>query len=108
MPKESRNIFFTQNEVKIALARFSARKGLEFVADNITEFDLKTDGVMSIVLKVFDSKTSKTGTVKYNQQEVAAAMMAYCMFLKIPLPKAGQKSIQAKNGELFLNIKLQS
>lgn len=108
MPTENRNIIFTENEIKIALMQFSARKGLNFKVENINEFSMTTEEGIDIELKVFDAASNKVGTVKYKQSEIAAALMAYCMFLKIPLPRAGKKSVQVKNGELCLLIKMQS
>ncbi len=108
MPNENRNIYFTENEVKIALMQFSSRKGLSFKVENINEFNLSSGDNIGITLTVFDATVNKAGTVRYNQAEIAAALMAYCMFLKIPLPKAGKKSVQVKNGDLLLNIKIQS
>lgn len=107
MPTENRNIYFTENEVKIALMQFSARKGLKFNVENIKEIDLKTDGSISIALKVFDATANKVGTVNYAHPEIAAALMGYCMHLKIPLPKAGKKALKANDDGLFLNIRIQ-
>lgn len=106
MPTENRDLFFSENEIKIALMQFSARKGLNFKVENINEYKLTTESGIGIALKVFDATANKAGTVRYNQPEIAAALMAYCMFLKIPLPRAGKKSVQMSNGELCLNIKL--
>ena len=108
MPRENRNIFFTENEVKIAMMQFSGRKGLKFTVENITEFELKADGEIAISMKVFDSAEGKAGTVDYDQAQIAAALMGYCMGLNIPLPKAGKKAVMAMDGILYLNIKLQS
>tara|TARA_R110002072_G_C7552426_1_gene499396 strand:- start:56 stop:409 length:354 start_codon:yes stop_codon:yes gene_type:complete len=107
MPTENRNIHFTENEVKIALMQFSARKGLKFNTDNINEFSLVTDGAISIALKVFDVAANQAGTINYAHPEIAAALMGYCMHLKIPLPKAGKKSLKSNDQGLFLNIRVQ-
>lgn len=107
MPTENRNIHFTENEVRIALMQFSARKGLKFNTDNINEFELTTDGTIAIALKVFDATENKAGTIKYAHPEIAAALMGYCMHLKIPLPKAGKKSLKSNDQGLYLNIRIQ-
>lgn len=107
LPVENRNIYFTENEVKIALMKFSARKGHSFTTENISEFILNADAPISIALKVYDANTSKTGTVNYQHAEIAAALMGYCMFLKIPLPRAGKKSVLVKDNNLYLNVKIQ-
>ncbi|MCP5381883.1 MAG: hypothetical protein H6912_05880 [Kordiimonadaceae bacterium] len=106
MPTENRDIYFSENEVKIALMQFSARKGLNFKVENITGFNMINKETVSIELKVFDAQSGKTGTVKYGHPEIAAALMRYCMFLKIPLPKAGKKSLQSSKNGVFLNIKI--
>ena len=107
MPTENRNIFFAENEVMIALMQFSAKKGLDFNIENIKEYILKEESPISIYLKVFDVKEGKIGKVGYAYPEIAAALMGYCMQLKIPLLKAGKKSLQLKNNQLYLNIKIQ-
>lgn len=106
MPRENREIFFSEHELKLALMQFSARKGLKFKVENITDIEVNTQAPISASMKVFDAEKSKTGTVKYTNPEIAAALMGYCMFLKIPLPKAGKKSLQAEDQELYLKIKI--
>lgn len=108
MPLEKRELSFTETETKIALMQFSARKGLSFKVENIVEFKIENGNDIGIILKIFDPTANEPETVKYSQPEIAAALMAYCMFLKIPLPKAGKKSVQLLNGALILNIKIQS
>ncbi len=107
MPKENRDIYFSETELKIALMQFSARKGIKFTVENITEFSLTTKDTIAISMKVFEVNAGKAGTVNYSNPEIAAAMMGYCMFLKIPLPKSGKKSVIARNEGLLLNIKVQ-
>lgn len=107
MPIENRDIFFTENELKIALMHFSARKGLKFKTENITEFNVIIKDPFSINMKVFDVAHNKTGTVNFSNPEIVASMMGYCMYLKIPLPKAGKKSLQVNGSELYLKVTLE-
>ena len=107
MPKENREINFSETELKIALMQFSARKGVKFTVENITEFNLNTKDTISVTMKVFDVNSGKAGTINYSNPEIAAAMMGYCMFLKIPLPKSGKKFVLAGEDGLSLNIKIQ-
>ncbi|MDG1859188.1 MAG: hypothetical protein P8I94_08795, partial [Emcibacteraceae bacterium] len=93
--------------LKLALSQFSARKGVKFKVENIIEFNLISKNPISVSMKVFDSVVNKTGTMKFSNPEIAAAMMGYCMYLKIPLPKSGKKSLQVKENEFYLNIKVQ-
>ena len=106
MLRENREIFISEHELKIALMQFSARKGLRFKAENITDFSVSTKDEIFIAMKVFDAEKNRTGLVKYTNPEIAAALMGYCMYLKIPLPKAGKKSLQVKGQEFYLNIKI--
>lgn len=105
MPVEHRTIHFSENEVKIALMQFSARKDLKFTVDNIQDFKLKGGEKIEIALKVFDAAKNDTGVVKYGHSEVAAALMGYCMFLKIPLPKISKKALKSNDQGLYLRIK---
>lgn len=107
MPSENRNINFLESEVKIALMQYSARKGLNFKMENISKYTLNAKTPISIKLDVFDANANKTGAINYKYAEIAAALMGYCMNLKIPLPKAGKKAIFAKDNNLYLNIKIQ-
>lgn len=104
MPKENREILFTENEVKIALMQFSARKGVKFNIENIKSFEINSVDAVSVKLEVFDAANNRTGTVDYAHPEVAAALLGYCMKLKIPLPKAGKKAVVNKNGQTYLRI----
>ena len=107
MPTENRDICFTENEVKVALMQFSTRKGLKFNVENVNEFNLTNEDAIAISLKVFDVEQNKSGTIRYSYPEIAAALIGYCMYLKIPLPKAGQKSVQNNDQGLYLNIRVQ-
>ncbi len=93
MPREFRNIYFTENELKIALMQFSARKKVIFKVDNINEINIQTENPISVALKVFDVESNQLGAIKYSNAEVAAALMGYCMYLKIPLPKNGKNKV---------------
>lgn len=108
MPKENREILFTENEVKIALMQFSARKGAKFNVENIKSFKINSEEAISIVLEVFDVESNQTGKVNYAPPEVAASLLGYCMKLKIPLPKAGKKAVVSRNGQVYLRIQHQS
>ncbi|MCC3860011.1 hypothetical protein [Pseudemcibacter aquimaris] len=105
MPNENRDIFFTEHELKQALTGFAARKGAKFKVENINDF-LVNHKALAIAMKVFDPTVQKEGTIKFTNPEIAAAMMGYCMQLKIPLPRSGKKSLQTDGKELFLNIKV--
>ena len=74
--------------------------------ENISEFNISTQDPIFISMKVFDAEKNRSGTVKYINPEIAAALMGYCMYLKIPLPKSGKKSLQVKGAELYLNIRI--
>ncbi|MBT6031405.1 MAG: hypothetical protein HOH19_02435, partial [Kordiimonadaceae bacterium] len=80
MPRELRNIYFDESELKIALMQFSARQKLIFNVENINDVDVKEGPPISVSLKVFDLETGKVGTVNYSNPEIAAALMGYCMF----------------------------
>jgi adenylate cyclase len=101
VPRENREIFFSEHELKIALMQFSARKGLRFKAENITDFSVSTKDEIFMPMKVFDAEKNRTGLVKYTNPEIAAALMGYCMYLKIPLQKQVKNLFKLK-GKSFI------
>lgn len=84
--------------------QFSARKGLKFNVENIKSFKINSADAVSISLEVFDVASNSTGKVNYAHPEVAAALLGYCMRLKIPLPKAGKKAVVSRNDQMYLRI----
>ena len=54
--------------------QFSARKGLRLKVENISDFNISTKDNIFIVMKVFDAEKNRSGTVKYTNPEIAAAL----------------------------------
>lgn len=106
MPTEERNIYFSEQEVKMALIGLSARKNVKFNFENISEFKLDMKDTISIHLKVYNAETSKVDNITYGYSEVAAALMGYIMKQKIPLPRTGKKVLNYTKKGLCLTINM--
>jgi hypothetical protein len=106
MTKEIRNIYFSETEIKKALINFSTRNNKIFNIDNINEIKINTKDPISVILLVFNVESGKVDTLKYEHAEIAAALMAFCMTLKVPLPRDGKKALHANDNGLFLSIKV--
>ncbi len=106
MPVEIKNIYFSQLELKKALALFSSRKAFYFEHDDIKKFEIVENSKLHISCELEES-LAPNNSLFYSQSEIAAALILFCMECKIPLPKTGTKELQVNGDELSLVVKLE-
>ena len=104
MPLDTRRILFSEEEVIVAIRQFYDRKGKSFpigIVENTT-----------IIEK--PECTFQCDIVRDNNQEqvvvagaaLAAALIAYCISRRIPLPAKADKTLAISQGQLVLAINM--
>ncbi len=106
MPLEIKHIYFTESELKKALINFSVRKKQYIKMQDIRELIVDDGENIKISLLIDKTLNFKDDRVDYSAPEIAAALLAFCMVCKIPMPKSGRKEISAKGKKVYLKISL--
>ncbi|MCP5381882.1 MAG: hypothetical protein H6912_05875 [Kordiimonadaceae bacterium] len=107
MPLEIKHIYFTEAELKKALINFSVLKKQFFEAEDIKEIIIDKAKALRVIFKVDPSLGLEDNKITYTHAEVAAALFAFCMVSKIPLPRRGVKELHANDEKVYLTITLE-
>jgi hypothetical protein len=102
MPSERRLIRFTTPEVEEALRTFAEDQSRALPSSKVTgiEYDGQTEeGVGARVS--FENVARPT---HFTALETAAALIAYCRKVRVPIPKQGRKSLHKQKNNLILQI----
>jgi len=106
MPVEVKNIHFSILEVKKALAQFSTRRKKYLEYNDIRNVKVVDKPKINISCELYKSSGYENNIISFNQNEIAAALILFCMDYRIPIPKIATKELQALGEELLLVIKL--
>jgi hypothetical protein len=105
MPTELRRIVFTNEELRQALnaQRIDGRPAVPFGQVQAARFMEKTQG--DVLVKIYDNTGDKHHEVILGNTFVAAALMAYCITIGVPLPRSAKKSIAISGDNIALDLR---
>ena len=106
MPSERRLIRFTTAEVEEALRAFAAEQARTLPTSKVASIqyhDQTEEGVGAQVQ--FENVARPT---HFTALEMAAALIAYCRKIRVPIPKQGQKSILKQKDALILQLDIKA
>jgi len=107
MPTEMRKVVFTNAEVLEAVRSYNAKAKEKLPTGEILSFKISVDNdVIAITIDISDDKSGKTLGVRLTESYIAAVLMSYCVDHKIPIPRAGDKSLQIIGDSIALSISL--
>lgn len=107
MPLEIKHIYFTEKELLKALVNFSVLKRQFLEIEDIRETIINKEDSVTVSLMVDKTLEIENNRIDYTHAEVAAALFAFCMVSKIPLPKRGIKELHANEEKVYLTITLE-
>jgi hypothetical protein len=90
--RELRCIVFTERELIGAVIARRRKRNEELPQGTVESVKFQTGEMIETVMEVKDDY-GKTTTLVLTEQEVAAAMIAFCMGRKIPLPVEAEKTL---------------
>lgn len=90
--KELRCIVFTERELIGAVVARRRKRNEELPQGTVESVKFQTGEMIETVMEVKDDY-GKTTTLVLPEQEIAAAMIAFCMGRKIPLPVEAEKTL---------------
>lgn len=104
MPTEIRNIIFTTNEVLFAVKDFRQRKKDPLPSGSVLDcVILEKPNIHAMIDMACDPDGHKL-TLTFESEELAAALILFCINRKIPLPADAIKILQLFDGELGLVV----
>lgn len=106
MPMEIKQIFFTEKEVRTALVNFSTLNQEFLDEDDVKKIIIDNEDSVRVSMLVDKTLGKENNELAFSSAQVGAALMAFCMVSKIPLPKKGNKALEADNNRICLKITL--
>lgn len=101
---EIRYFAFSAAAVADALQAADREKGGTLHQFPVTDLAIMQDPQFSLALTIFN--VTKHEQIAFNAEQVAVALIQYCRLRKIPLPRAGRKSLEVRSEKLCLKIVL--
>ncbi|MBT5073380.1 MAG: hypothetical protein HOJ34_02935 [Kordiimonadaceae bacterium] len=106
MPLEIKHIYFTEDELRIALVNFSMLKKQFLEIEDIEKTIIDRADDVTISFLVDKALVFEDDKVSYSHAEVSAALFAFCMVARIPLPRRGIKELHANEENIYFTITL--
>ena len=105
MPLEIKNIYFNEKEVCTALVNFSILNHEYLDVDDVKKIVIDKADEVKISMLVDKTLGIENNEMSFTNAQVGAALMAFCMVSKIPLPKSGVKKLEVRDDKISLCIK---
>lgn len=102
MPSESRILNFGKTEVFEALREYCAHTTHAIPEDALTGLVSFNDSQAQVVVNDGGSKS----THNFNESELGAALIMFCINKSIPIAKRSEKSLQFKTDSVSLHLEL--
>ena len=105
MPTDKRSITFSERELGEVLLAFCREKGRRVpeVGFPHPRPSLDRDSSVIVVVEV------QSKVITFAEHEIAAALIMYCLWNKIPLPRSAKKSLSINDqGEVSLNLSMET
>lgn len=106
MPTERRHVIFERDELFSALANQMERTGERTKFGSIVDLKIVEDPVVTVHLVMEMGSDGRRTTTPLKPEFVAAALLRYCKYERIPLPKFGTKALRVINDQLALIVTL--
>jgi hypothetical protein len=106
MPSERRLIRFAPPEVEAALRQFAEEQERALPGNRVTSIEYDAQGTEGVGARVSFQDIARP--THFTALELAAALIAYCRKVQVPIPKQGQKSLHKSTAGLFLQIDVPS
>ncbi len=104
MPTEIRNIIFSTNEVLFAVKDFRQRKKDPLPSGSILDCKMIEKPEVHARIEMACDPDGAKRTITFESEELAAALILFCINRRIPLPANAIKILQLFDGELGLVV----
>ncbi len=105
MITEYRQLVFPRADIIMALSGLRKAQGSPLPAGSITKFVVSAEEAISVSIYVSPEKRARTSEeFTFNEGEIAAALVLYCVNQGIPLPAKSTKVLQLFGDTLILQL----
>lgn len=104
MPTEIRHIIFSSEELFIALKEYRKRRREPLPGGPVVKFALEQTPELSATVRIAPETGEPERVFVSNRDELATALIMYCIDNKIPMPVKSTKFLQMFGGSLGLVI----
>lgn len=106
MPKEFRQIFFSQEELTEAVIAHNRIEEDKVLYGDLASCVLGEDLIIRVECRIRDGGTLRSLTVNLTEDFTREALIRYCLENNIPIPRSGSKQLRLVEDEACLEIRL--
>lgn len=103
--KELRTIIFDEREAATAVIDLCRRNNRRVPSGTLKSFVVDEGDVVKGTLHIVDDY-GDVHSMSFNQEEIAAALVAHCLNRRIPLPRNASKVITSVDGQVVLALEV--
>ena len=111
MPTEIRKIVFDAEEVRWAAVDFCLRSNIALPHANIGELRIADNPAATLTIFFTTANPAHPNEIRLSRDQMAAALIRFCMENQIPLPRHAQKVLQVQEADqtvaLMMKVDLQ-
>ena len=107
MPIENREIIFSSAELRSAVADF-LRRSNDHPGSEVTQVMITDKAQEPVAVTLYSKAAGQREAKALSLAQVAAALMVHCKLNDILMPRTGQKSVEVRDGQVVLKIRLVS
>jgi hypothetical protein len=93
MPSEVRQLLFKSREIIVAITEYFHRRGLNLPIGTASRVTIAEGQPIQAILDIV-TDGGETVDIEVDAEELAAALILYCINRKIPLPVEAEKRLQ--------------
>ena len=105
--RELRCIIYSKNELAVAIKDHRKRAARPLPAGVLVSVKIHSKPDITVILNISDDD-GNPHSVTFSGPELAAALIAFCIDQRVPLPVAAKKSLTLIEGQVALKITMDS
>jgi hypothetical protein len=105
---ETRQITFPKEALVAALKFLATTSGQALPHGSLEKCALRADPEVTVSIEIRDEVSRDLHVREFAGERLGAALIAYCRQVKVPLPRAAEKSLTVSGDNLLLRMQVKS
>lgn len=105
---ETRNIIFPKEALIAAIKFLSANSEQPLPHGKLERCEIRSEPYIAVAIGIRDENSGQLHVREFSAERLAAALIAYCHRVNVPLPRAAEKSLSASGDSLILCVHVKS